>query len=81
MANVKTRAVPMPTAGESQPILDRCLGCAGEHLYRVFDGERTNFLCGSCSRCWHVGMGWVHRVDPHTCPGCEWHSTCLSRWD
>lgn len=62
-------------------IPDRCPGCAGEHLYTVFDGETTNFLCRSCNRCWHVGMGWVHRVDPETCPGCEWRSTCTSRWD
>lgn len=81
MSDTTTRPAPAPSSGASRLLLDRCPACAGEHLYTVFDGECTNFLCRSCSRCWYVGMGWVHRVDPFTCPGCEWRSTCLSRWD
>lgn len=81
MASLTMTRAPVPMVGASQLILDRCLGCAGEHLYTVFDGESTNFLCRSCNRCWSVGMGWVHRVDPLTCPGCEWRSACESRWD
>lgn len=76
-----TTTRPAPTGRGIWRILDRCPGCAGEHLYTVFDGESTNFLCRSCNRCWSVGMGWVHRVDPLTCPGCEWRSACTSRWD
>ena len=74
---------PCATAGPSPigTILDHCPGCAGTHLYTVFDGQDTNFLCRSCDRCWHVTLGWVHQVDRHTCPGCEWRSTCTSRWD
>jgi len=60
---------------------DRCPGCAGEHLYTVGDSETSNVLCVTCSRCWHLGQGWVRRVDPKTCPGCERRSTCTSRWD
>ena len=79
----------MPSTRDAQPevpsglsrILDRCPGCAGEHLYTVFDGERVNFLCRSCSRCWTIGMGFVYETDPRTCPGCEWRPTCTSRFD
>jgi hypothetical protein len=28
-----------------------------------------------------IGIGWVHRVDPRACPGCEWRPTCEGRWD
>ena len=62
-------------------ILDRCPRCAGEQLYTVFDGERTNFLCRTCNRCWSNRAGTVRQVDPLTCPGCEWRPTCTSRWD
>lgn len=68
----------MPLAGT---IIDRCPACAGEHIYSVDDGESTNWLCRSCNRCWHVAQGRIHVVDRHTCPGCEWHHLCTSRWD
>lgn len=61
-------------------MLDRCPGCGSGYLYMVYVGETTNFLCRTCSRCWSVGTG-VQRVDPRTCPGCEWRSTCMARWD
>jgi CBS domain-containing protein len=67
--------------GKSGWILDRCPRCAGEHLYTVFDGERTNFLCRTCNRCWSNGTGSIRQVDTSTCPGCEWRPTCMSRWD
>ena len=67
--------------GNVTDILDRCPGCASECLYRVYSGERVNFLCPTCSRCWALGADGVARVDPMRCPGCEWRSTCLARWD
>lgn len=77
---------PTRTADQDTPtgfsrLLDRCPGCAGEHLYTVFDGERVNFLCRSCSRCWTIGLGFVYETDPRTCPGCEWRPICQSRLD
>jgi ribosomal protein S27E len=79
MVYTTTVAAPPPTS--DRPILDRCPGCGGEHLYTVFDGASTNFLCRLCSRCWSVDRGRMHRVDPITCPGCEWRGVCTSRWD
>lgn len=80
-----TRTTPAPpsTADGSLTgeVIDRCPRCGGEMLYTVFDGEHTNFLCRTCSRCWHVAQGGVQEVDRETCPGCEWHSICMSRWD
>jgi ribosomal protein S27E len=72
------------TQGNQGPgywMLDRCPGCGHGYLYTVSDGTRTNLLCRACSRCWAVGMGWVHQIDPRTCPGCEWRTTCEARWD
>lgn len=80
MANV-TMTVPAPPVTGSRVILDRCPGCAGEHLYTAFNGEGTNFLCRVCNRCWSVSPGRVDRVDPLICPGCEWRPVCTSRWD
>jgi hypothetical protein len=60
---------------------ERCPGCAAESLYTVFDGENTNYLCRTCSRCWYLGAGWFQRVNPLTCAGCEWRAACTSRWD
>jgi hypothetical protein len=79
-------AVPAPAAA---PVVgwglwripERCPGCAAGALYSVFDGEEKNFLCRTCSRCWHLELGWIRQVSPLTCSGCEWRSTCSSRWD
>ncbi|HET9769979.1 MAG TPA: hypothetical protein VFS16_03740 [Acidimicrobiia bacterium] len=76
-----TLTVPSPSLPGTRRILDRCPGCGGELLYTVFDGEATNFLCRHCNRCWSTGLGFVRRVDPRTCPGCEWRGVCTSRWD
>jgi hypothetical protein len=71
-------ATPSPV---TRRILDQCPDCRSEHLYTVSDGEYTNFLCRACNKCWHAELGWARRVDPSTCPGCEWRGTCLSRFD
>lgn len=62
-------------------ILDRCPACQGTVLYRVSDGSVTNYLCRSCDRCWHLEADDISQVSPTTCPGCEWRSRCLARWD
>jgi hypothetical protein len=37
----------------------------------VSDGEMTNFRCVRCRGCWRIELGWVSRIGPSTCPGCE----------
>ncbi len=44
--------------------LTRCPQCGGRDFQCVSDGELTNFLCLTCGCCWHLELGWVHRVDP-----------------
>ena len=44
----------------------------------VSDGEMTNFRCVGCGMCWHIELGWVNRVDPATCPGCEHRAECMA---
>lgn len=58
--------------------LASCPECAGRDLKCVTDGELTHFLCLGCGCCWHVELGWVHRVDPATCPGCPFQPLCLA---
>jgi hypothetical protein len=58
-----------------------CPECNNGILQAVFDGERTNFLCRNCGRCWHPELAWVTRVDPGTCPRCTAKATCLAARD
>ncbi len=53
-----------------------CPGCGSEELEAVSDGELTNFFCAACHRCWHVELGWFHRMDPSTCLGCPHAVDC-----
>lgn len=62
-------------------ILDRCPACSAGGLFRVSAGRATNYLCQSCDRCWHLEDGAPRRVHPAVCPGCEWRTRCLARWD
>jgi hypothetical protein len=55
-----------------------CRTCGADSLEAVFDGEMTNFWCTVCHDCWHDELGWVHRVDRQTCPGCEHHDECIA---
>jgi hypothetical protein len=50
-----------------------CPDCGGEVMEAVSDGEMTNFRCVGCGGCWRVELGWVSRIVPSTCPGCEHH--------
>lgn len=59
--------------------LASCPECGGVDLHCVNDGELTNFFCPSCASCWHVELGWVHRIDPATCPGCAFQPLCLAK--
>lgn len=69
-----------PDSAESVffPPFDTCLGCRSRGLQAIAAGERVNFFCPACHCCWHVDLGWVHRVDPAACPGCLHISLCLA---
>lgn len=58
---------------------ERCPACGAGGLEAVSDGERTNFFCHSCARCWHMELNVMTRVDVKTCPGCEHLTTCRLR--
>ncbi len=61
--------------------LEACPTCGGSEFVAVVAEDEVNFLCEVCSRCWHVEMARVNRVDPVTCPGCPYQSRCLARLD
>jgi DNA-directed RNA polymerase subunit RPC12/RpoP len=56
----------------------RCPSCGQNVMEAVSDGEMTNFRCVTCGACWHIELGWVSRVDPATCPGCEHQAECVA---
>lgn len=56
-----------------------CLNCGPVELQPVFDGELTNFYCDLCGSCWHFELGFVVRVHPETCPGCQLELVCRER--
>jgi Pyruvate/2-oxoacid:ferredoxin oxidoreductase delta subunit len=60
--------------------LTRCPECRGTALDPVVDvdAETVNFRCRDCGRCWHVELGFVHRVDPHSCSGCPFRPECVA---
>ena len=57
--------------------IDTCPACGAVELRRVFDGELMNFLCPQCMSCWHVELGFIHRINPKTCPGCAYQLVCV----
>jgi hypothetical protein len=56
--------------------LDACPACGATELHPVYDGELLNFLCSLCLSCWHVELGFIHRIRPETCPGCQYELIC-----
>lgn len=65
--------------GQTVKGLFPCPTCGSDELEAVWDGEWTNFLCHECWSCWHVQLGWIHRVDIATCPGCMHRPECLAQ--
>jgi transposase-like protein len=66
---------------ENHPInrpLAHCPVCGSENLDPVVENERqtVHFLCRDCSRCWHVELGYVHRMTPAACLGCPERDRC-----
>ena len=58
--------------------LARCPVCGSEQLEAVVENttQEVHFLCHACSRCWHVELGYVHRIVPLTCLGCPERDRC-----
>ena len=59
--------------------IDECPTCGGLELYPVYDGELMNFLCPLCMSCWHIELGFIHKMNPETCPGCQYQRSCQER--
>jgi hypothetical protein len=64
--------------GESAlfPPFDTCPGCRGRGLRVMAVLDQANFFCPACRSCWHVDLGWVHRVTPAACASCARRSQC-----
>ncbi|HUI48913.1 MAG TPA: hypothetical protein VL119_09455 [Acidimicrobiia bacterium] len=62
--------------------LDNCPKCGSWQLQPVVDAqaEGVHFLCGSCSRCWLVELGYVRRVHPASCDGCPRSELCAATY-
>jgi hypothetical protein len=61
---------------ESHPLvrpLAQCPECGSEQLQPVieFATDEVHFLCRSCRQCWHLELGYVNRMPPHTCHACS----------
>jgi hypothetical protein len=58
--------------------LNQCPNCGSVRLDPVVDRTRetVHLLCRDCSRCWHVELGFVRRVDPNECFGSPERSRC-----
>ena len=69
---------PTPAAHPIDQPLTHCPACRSEQLEPVVENERqtVHFLCRDCSRCWHVELGYVHRMVPATCFGCPERARC-----
>jgi transposase-like protein len=58
--------------------LPYCPSCGSVQLEPVVeaDTQDVHFLCRDCKRCWHVELGFVHRMAPRACHGCPHLSDC-----
>jgi ferredoxin len=58
--------------------LPTCPTCGSTRLTTVLDFEDVQLFCEDCSRCWHVELNRVHRVDPNTCSHCAHFGKCAA---
>ena len=63
--------------------LTHCPVCGSNRLDPVVENERqtVHLLCRDCSRCWHVELGFVHRMTPATCLGCPERARCEAAYE
>lgn len=78
MTSIRDTAPLGPAEIRPDGTLASCPECGGQDLTCVSDGELINFFCQSCRCCWHLELGWVHRIDPVSCPGCRMRPECLA---
>ncbi len=69
-ADVQPRPIGRP--------LSHCPECGSAELDPVIELETqdVHFLCCNCGRCWHVELGYVHRMAPSACGGCPERARC-----
>ena len=53
-----------------------CPHCHADELQPVSTGERVNFFCPNCHRCWHMDLARLHTVCPQTCERCALWPQC-----
>jgi hypothetical protein len=55
-----------------------CPACGSDQLEPVVErgSPDVHWLCDACSRCWHVELGYVHRITPPVCFGCSERERC-----
>ena len=60
--------------------LAKCPACGSSGLEAVVenDTDDVHFLCRGCTRCWHVELGYVHRMAPDVCHGCPHLEHCAA---
>ncbi len=60
--------------------LTHCPECGSVALEPVveIETEDVHFRCTDCGRCWHVELGFVHRINPHACGGCPERARCVA---
>lgn len=76
MSTQRRASVLGPAEIRPSGTLAKCPECGERDLRCVTGGELTNFFCPACGCCWHLELGWVHRIDPATCPGCPFQPLC-----
>ncbi|HEV7526282.1 MAG TPA: hypothetical protein VGP92_15020 [Acidimicrobiia bacterium] len=88
MSNTSFGQTPSDQTQSHEPALirrplDHCPKCRSWQLRPIVarDVEEVHFLCGSCSRCWHVELGFVRRVPPTACNGCPQAEHCAAVYD
>ncbi len=60
--------------------LVHCPACSSTDLEPVveFGTDEVHFRCTACGRCWHVELGYVHRMHPPSCRGCPAREQCAA---
>ncbi len=71
---------PVPQPAVIRRPLVHCPACSATDLQPVVevDTDEVHFRCGACGRCWHVELGYVHRMHPDTCRGCPEREQCAA---
>jgi nitroimidazol reductase NimA-like FMN-containing flavoprotein (pyridoxamine 5'-phosphate oxidase superfamily) len=55
-----------------------CPRCGSDELSPHSAGTIRNFVCNRCAACWHVDRGYLRRVQPEACRGCQFKPMCTA---